>query len=100
MPTLEVTAICPSAGTIPENTLRFYIHFSAPMQPHCATESIALVDAADVADGAAFMTFKQELWNEDRTRLTLLMDSRRIKRGVVKNVALGPRWRRTKPMRL
>ena len=86
----EVIAIYPSGDEIAENTLRFYIHFSEPMQPHRSTEFIRLVDESGEPDLAAFMTFKQELWNEDRTRLTLLMDPGRIKRGVATNIDLGP----------
>ncbi|OAN73543.1 hypothetical protein A8B78_18265 [Jannaschia sp. EhC01] len=86
----EVIAIYPSGPEIPENTLRFYIHFSTPMQPHVSTEFIQLLDAQGTADTAAFMTFTQELWSEDRTRLTLLMDPGRIKRGVATNLELGP----------
>ena len=88
--TAQVTAIYPSGDVIPENTLRFYIHFSAPMQPHVAFDHIKLVNADGVADEAAFMRFKQELWNEDRTRLTVLMDPGRIKRNVATNLELGP----------
>ena len=86
----EVVGVYPSGDAIPENTLRFYIHFSAPMQPHLAAEKIMLINAEGVEDDAAFMTFKQELWNADRTRLTLLMDPGRIKRGVAQNRKLGP----------
>lgn len=86
----QVVAIYPGGAEIPENTLRFYIHFSEPMQPHMSAEFIKLVDVNGTADLAAFMTFKQELWNEDRTRLTLLMDPGRIKRGVATNLDLGP----------
>lgn len=86
----EVTAIYPSGPLIPENTLRFYVHFSAPMTPHRADEFITLRDAQGTVDPDAFMTFTQELWNADRTRLTLLMDPGRIKRGVAQNRALGP----------
>ncbi len=86
----EVTAIYPSADTLPENVLRFYIHFSAPMQPHVAFDYIKLYDVGGAADEAAFMRFKQELWNEDRTRLTVLIDPGRIKRDVATNVELGP----------
>lgn len=88
--TPEITAIYPSGTDIPENTLRFYIHFSTPMEPHVSMDLISLVDANGVADTEAFMTFKQELWNQDRTRLTLLMDPGRIKRGVATNMDLGP----------
>ena len=85
-----VTDIYPSGDTLPENTLRFYIHFSVPMQPHVAFDYIKLRDASGAVDGAAFMRFKQELWNEDRTRLTVLIDPGRIKREVATNVELGP----------
>ena len=89
-PAPQVVGIYPSGDAIPENTLRFYIQFSAPMQPHLAADKIKLIDADGVEDNAAFMTFKQELWNADRTRLTLLMDPGRIKRGVAQNRELGP----------
>jgi hypothetical protein len=85
-----VTQIYPSGDTLPENTLRFYIHFSKPMTPHVAFDYIKLRDATGAVDEAAFMQFKQELWNEDRTRLTVLIDPGRIKREVATNVELGP----------
>lgn len=86
----EVVAIFPGGTEIPENTLRFYIHFSTPMKPNVSGKYIKLLDAAGIPDTAAFMSFKQELWSEDRKRLTLLMDPGRIKRGVAQNVRLGP----------
>ena len=67
-----VTDIYPSGNVLPENILRFYVHFSVPMAPHRASDFVKLRDAFGVADDAAFMKFKQELWNEDRTRLTVL----------------------------
>lgn len=85
-----VTAVYPSGDLLPENILRFYLHFSTPMQPNVAFDYIKLVDESGHVDTAAFMQFKQELWNEDRTRLTLLMDPGRIKRGVATNLELGP----------
>lgn len=85
----EVVAIYPSGPSIPENTLRFYIEFSRPMQPHRAGEFITLRGEDGTPDRSAFMNFKQELWSSDRTRLTLLMDPGRIKRGVAMNLELG-----------
>lgn len=85
-----VTEVFPSGAVLPENTLRFYLHFSVPMQPHVAFDYIRLRDASGAADDAAFMRFKQELWNADRTRLTVLLDPGRIKREVATNRALGP----------
>ncbi|MEL7176198.1 MAG: Ig-like domain-containing protein [Pseudomonadota bacterium] len=90
LPPPEVIAIYPSGSALPENTLRLYIQFSTPMMPHRADEFIRLLNADGVADTAAFMSFTQELWNADRTQLTLLMDPGRIKRGVAQNTELGP----------
>lgn len=87
----EVTRIYPSGDVLPENVLRFYIHFTKPMQPHIAHRYIKLVNAStEKPDKAAFMKFKQEIWSEDRKRLTVLMDPGRIKRNVITNVRLGP----------
>lgn len=88
-----VTETYPSGEALPENVLRFYIHFSVPMAPHVAFDHIKLRDASGTVDEAAFMKFKQELWNEDRTRLTVLVDPGRIKREVATNVELGPALR-------
>ena len=85
-----VTEIYPSSEMLPENTLRFYVHFSVPMRPGVAFDYITLRDASGDVDEAAFMRFKQELWNEGRTRLTVLVDPGRIKRNVATNVELGP----------
>jgi hypothetical protein len=85
-----VVSIFPSDNEIPENTLRFYIHFSTPMRPHVSTDYIKLRDSTGAEVSDAFMAFKQELWSEDRRRLTVLMDPGRIKRGVARNQTLGP----------
>ena len=85
-----VTSVYPSGDVLPENVLRFYAHFSVPMTPHLASDFVHLRDASGVADPAAFMRFKQELWNGDRTRLTVLIDPGRIKRSVATNLDLGP----------
>ena len=89
----SVTGIYPGGDILPENMLRFYLHFSTPMSPQVAFDYIRLRDAAGNVGQAAFMRFKQELWNEDRTRLTVLMDPGRIKRQVATNVAPGPALR-------
>ena len=85
-----MTDVYPSGDLLPENVLRFYVHFSEPMTPHLASDFVTLRDASGVADRAAFMKFKQELWNADRTRLTVLIDPGRIKRSVATNLDLGP----------
>lgn len=89
-PPAQVTAVYPSGDALPENVLRFYLHFSVPMAPHRSGEFINLRDATGGVDPAAFMRFKQELWDVDRRRLTILVDPGRIKRGVATNLDRGP----------
>lgn len=87
-PETRITAIYPSSPALPANQLKLYIVFSAPMQGGDFWQSIHLIDQ----DGKpAYLPFVgQELWNRDYTRLTLIFDPGRIKRGVKPNVDLGP----------
>lgn len=86
----QVTAIYPSGEVLPENVLRFYLHFSVPMAPGRVADVVRLRDEAGRSDALAFMSFKQELWSADRTRLTLLIDPGRIKRSIVSQRGIGP----------
>lgn len=87
-PEARITAIYPSSPVLPANQLKIYIVFSAPMQGGDFWPSIQLFDQ----DGKpAYLPFVgQELWNRDYTRLTLIFDPGRLKRGVKPNVELGP----------
>ena len=90
LPEAMVLGIFPSADTLPENTLRFYIYFTTPMKPQVSLHHIRLVGEDGTPDRRAFMQFKQELWSPDRKRLTLLLDPGRIKRNVATNLEIGP----------
>ena len=87
--TPEVVSIYPSGDELPANLLRFYVYFSTPMRRGQAESLIRLVDEYGNNVPNAFMTFKQELWSPDQTRLTVLFDPGRIKRGVETNLELG-----------
>ena len=77
----KVVAIYPTAAALPENLLKFYIHFSAPMSRGEAYERIHLVHAgSEVAD--PFLELGEELWDVEQTRFTLFIHPGRIKRGV------------------
>ncbi|MCJ8314059.1 MAG: hypothetical protein HRU38_16260 [Saccharospirillaceae bacterium] len=89
-PTPKIVSVFPSSNTLPSNTLRFYIHFSEPMQQKVSASYIRLENSKGVVDTQAFMNFSTELWSPDAKRLTLLLDPGRIKRGVNSNEALGP----------
>jgi hypothetical protein len=80
--TTTIQAVYPTASVLPENLLKFYLHFSAPMSRGHIYEHIHLRDAAGRDIELPFLELDEELWNPAMTRLTLLLDPGRIKRGV------------------
>lgn len=87
----RIDAIYPSARSIPENTLRFYVQFSRPMQRVQVAKRIRLLDENnEVVENAFIVGPLGELWDNEQRRLTLLLDPGRIKRGVGPNRELGP----------
>lgn len=88
-PSTRVTAIYPSADQLPANTLRLYIHFSAPMSRGEAWQHIHLRTEAGEEARLAFLEIDQELWDAELQRLTVLFDPGRIKRGLVPARELG-----------
>jgi len=89
-PKTTVTQIYPTADTVPENTLKFYIVFSAPMSQGDAWRHLKLLDDQGKPVDLAFLEMRQELWNPESTRLTVLFAPGRIKRGLVPNLEDGP----------
>jgi hypothetical protein len=85
----KVSAIYPTSDRVPANLLKMYIEFSAPMSDGEAERRIHLLDANGREVAAAFLHVDEELWNESRTRLTVLFDPGRIKRGLRSNVEDG-----------
>ncbi len=88
-PSTVVTAITPSSDTWPENLLRFYIHFSAPMSRRGAIGFVSLVDEKGQKLSDVFLEVNANLWNSDVTRFTVLFDPGRVKRGILPNLKLG-----------
>lgn len=86
-----VTLIEPTADKLPENALRFYLHFSKPMAKGDIYKHLTLTNDTDkkVVD-VPFLELEQELWTPDRKRVTILIDPGRIKREVKPLVDLGP----------
>lgn len=85
----RVVAVYPSASTIPENQLRFYIAFSGPMTVARAVDHFTLLDDAGGVVEAPFLPVDVALWNAGRTRFTLLFDPGRVKTGILPNERLG-----------
>lgn len=81
--------IFPSRDSLPENLLKVYLHFSHPMREGQSGQYVVLVkNNIDTIKGA-FLDLQPELWNEDRTVLTLWLDPGRIKRDLQPNKLLG-----------
>ena len=90
-PSSVVANVYPSTNALPENQLKFYIHFSASMSQGDAFEHIALLDAsgARIAE-PPFLIRGGELWDRDFRRFTLFFDPGRVKRDLGPSLELGP----------
>jgi hypothetical protein len=86
----RVDRIYPSTDVLPSNTLKLYIYFSAAMRRGEAWQHIRLLDSQGVAVKSPFLEIDQELWDPANTRLTVLFDPGRIKRGLLPLRESGP----------
>lgn len=86
----EVLNIYPSSEKVPDNLLRMYLRFSAPMSRGEVYKFVKLLrdDGTEVKD--AFLEIGEELWAAEGTRLTLLFDPGRVKRGLKPREVAGP----------
>src|SRR5206468_10702471 len=67
-----------------------YLHFSAPMSRGEVYRRVRLLGEGDRPVDRPFLEIGEELWDPDGTRLTLLFDPGRIKRGLVPRKEEGP----------
>lgn len=89
-PSTYIKNVYPTASKLPMNQLKFYIEFSAPMRLGNAFEHIHLYKLPEgKLESEAFLVTAVELWNPNRTRVTIFFDPGRIKRGVQPNLQLG-----------
>ncbi len=86
----EVTAIYPSSSELPENLLKFYVHFSKPMRKGDVYRYFRLRESDGNDVELPFLEIEQEFWSRDSKRLTLLLDPGRIKRGLKPREDMGP----------
>jgi hypothetical protein len=89
-PATMVSQVYPSAGALPENLLKFYVHFTAPMSRGNIYDHIRLRDEGGKDVEMPFLEIDEELWDSTMTRLTLIIDPGRIKRGVRPLEEIGP----------
>ena len=89
-PPTVVERIDPSPDVLPENLLKLYLHFSAPMSRGEAYRRIRLLDERGTTLELPFLEIDQELWDPEAKRLTLLFDPGRVKRELVPHQEVGP----------
>jgi hypothetical protein len=89
-PPANVAAIFPSTDTLPENQLKFYIHFSAPMSRGEAYQHVRLEKANGEEVPIPFLELSEELWENNNQRFTLFFEPGRVKRGVMLRDEIGP----------
>ena len=86
----RVTAVYPSASRLPENLLKFYLHFSAPMSQGNSYRHLHLLKENGKEVDLPFLELPEELWNPAGTRLTVLFDPGRVKQGLKPREVAGP----------
>lgn len=84
-----VSEVYPSGDRVPENLLRLYVYFTAPMSRHRALDAIHLVDDDGQIVEGVFLANKVDLWSPDSRRLTVLFDPGRVKTGLVAHNTMG-----------
>ena len=88
-PTTVVDRIFPSGDRLPENQLKLYLHFSAPMSHVDGLEYLSLRDARGREVEEVFLPLGTEFWDLDHLRYTVFFDPGRIKQGIELNERLG-----------
>ena len=88
-PTTVVARVFPSGTRVPENQLKLYVEFSAPMSNVDGLQYIRLLDASGNEIDAPFLPLGLEFWDYDHRRYTIFFDPGRVKQGIVPNELLG-----------
>jgi len=81
-PRASVLRIDPTAEQWPENILRIYLHFDAPMMRGDGLKHIVLTTTERKVVEDPFLDLDEELWSIDGRRLTTFFDPARVKRGL------------------
>ena len=90
VPRVKVTHLYPSTDEWPENALRIYVEFSAPMAQGEAWTHLRVLDDRGQAIEKPFVELEPELWDPTGRRLTVFFDPGRLKRGLIDNEVSGP----------
>jgi len=86
----KVERVSPTADVLPENLLKFYVEFSAPMGRGEAYDRLSLLDGEGNPIDLPFLELGEELWDPAGRRFTILFDPGRIKSGLRPREEAGP----------
>jgi hypothetical protein len=89
-PPVRIAAVFPSAGLLPENTLRFYVHFTGQITHGSIYKHVKLIRDDGVEVPRPFLELDEELWSADGLRVTMLFHPGRVKRELVPREQDGP----------
>jgi hypothetical protein len=88
-PSTVVAQVYPSGDVVPENLLRMYIEFSAPMGRASGLEYLELLDDSGRPVESPFLPIDYEFWSPDHRRYTVFFDPGRVKDGILPNQQMG-----------
>lgn len=88
-PTTVVSQVYPSGDIVPENLLRMYVEFSAPMGRRSGIEHLKLLNASGEEIPGAILPLDYEFWSPDHRRFTVFFDPGRVKDGILPNREMG-----------
>jgi hypothetical protein len=88
-PATTVVRVLPTSDVLPENLLRLYLEFSAPMAREHGRDFLKLEDERGREVPDAFLALDVDFWSPDGRRYTLLFDPGRVKRGILPNDLFG-----------
>jgi len=88
-PSTVVQQVYPSGDLVPENLLRMYIEFSAPMGRKSGLEYLQLLDDRGKPVEGPFLPLDYEFWSPDHRRFTVFFDPGRVKDGILPNQQMG-----------
>jgi hypothetical protein len=88
-PTTVVARVYPTGNAVPENVLRMYIEFSAPMGRKSGVEYLKLLDHDGREIPGAVLPLDYEFWSPDHRRFTVFFDPGRVKQGILPNREMG-----------
>ena len=100
-PSTVVREVYPTGDVVPMNLLRMYVQFSAPMSDGHSYDFVKLFAGDSLVEEPFFTAGGTvELWDPERTRLTVLFDPGRIKRDLKPHEEMGLPLRTGKRYRL